>query len=386
MFIPKVAISIILFALFCEYTYAVPPPDFIIQAASQLVSFFTIWIILLSGIYATGIQYLKAYYREHKKLVLILWIPSIILIAWIWAYYANNYYEWIKQAEYNKSWIVESQKNKQNSPIWEQTQNTTPQSISWEINTNSWLSYSSWDTFIANVMWWESINNDWIFFEKNKNSNIKITNNELKKILDWDNQDYIILDSREDMEYENGHIPNSTHIRFADIKDGKWSEITKNKYIVVICWSGMRGKEVAEYLRDKNIVSRYLENWVDGWVEFEWSWQWEVKFSKIYGKNNYTLVYTTTQVKQKSKEGVVLIDSRSSEKYASKHIDGSINISMMSTPSNKVDEVFWVISKGTRIIVICDEYINCFDAKITGIELEKRWAIFLGRYNTPWEY
>ena len=215
MFIQKVTISIVLFALFCEYAYAVPPPDFIIQAASQLVSFFTIWIILLSGIYATGIQFLRAYYTEHKNLVLILWIPSILLIAWIWAYYANNYYEWIKQAEYNKSWIEESRKSKQNSPIWKQTQNTTPQSISWEINTNSWLSYSSWDTFIANVAWWESINNDWIFFEKNKNSNIKITNNELKKIIEWNNQEYIILDAREDLEYENGHIPDSTHIRFA---------------------------------------------------------------------------------------------------------------------------------------------------------------------------
>ncbi len=340
MFITKISISIILFALFCEYTYAVPPPDFIIQAASQLVSFFTIWIILLSGIYATAIQYLKAYYREHKKLVIILWIPSIIILAWIWAYYANNYYEWVKQTEYNKSWILESQKNKQNSPISEQTQNRTPQSISWEIDTNSWISNSSWGIIIAHTTWigtwltdteytistWELIDNDEDFFEKNKNSNIKITNHELKEIIEWNNQDYIILDTREDMEYENGHIPNSTHIRFADIKDGKWSKITKNKYIIVICWSGMRGKEVAEYLRNKNIVSQYLENWVDGWVEFGWTWQGEVKFSKIYGKNNYNLIYTTEQVKQKVKEGITLIDARSSEKYSQKHIDGSINI------------------------------------------------------------
>lgn len=399
MHLSKVISGLILFIIFCEYTYAVPPPDFIIQAASQLISFFTIWVVLLSGIYATGIQFLKAYYIEHKKPLLILWIPSIIIFAWIWAYYANNYYQWLKQAEYNQSWIKESYKNTLNSPIWEQKQHTISQSISWEIYVNSWISYSSWGSTITNMSWtelwpittispiltWE-LNNNWDYFEKNKYINLKITNNELKKIIEWNNKDYIILDAREDVEYENGHIPNSTHIRFADIKDGKWSEIIKNKYIVVLCWSGMRGKEVAEYLRDKNIVGRYLENWVDGWVNFGWSWQGEVKFSKIYGKNNYNLVFSTDQVRQKSKQWVILIDSRSPEKYSEKHIDWSINISMMSTASNKVDWVFWVINKGTRIIVICDEYINCFDAKLTGIELEKRWAIFLGRYNTPWEY
>lgn len=42
MRLPKLLIGITLFTLFCEYTYAVPPPDFIIQATSQLVSFFTI--------------------------------------------------------------------------------------------------------------------------------------------------------------------------------------------------------------------------------------------------------------------------------------------------------------------------------------------------------
>ena len=409
MRLPKILTGIILFTLFCEYTYAVPPPDFIIQAASQLVSFFTIWVVLLSGIYATGIQFLKAYYIEHKKLILILWIPSIFILAGIWAYYMNIYYQWIKQAKYNQSWIEESQKNKQDSPIWEQTQKTTPQSIRWEIDTNSWVNtptrfevtpvisevetwtvslvspISTWLLVpIASLSWWEIHNIDTEFFEKNKNIDLKISNEEFKKSIVWNNQDYIILDAREDMEYEIGHIPNSIHVRFADIKEWKWSEITKDKYIIVVCWSGMRGKEVAEYLREKNIVSRYLENWVNGWVESKWDWQWEVKFSKIYGKINYSTIYSTEQVR--SMKWIVFIDSRSPDKYSHKHISWAINIPLLSTPSDMIDTVFSKITKGTRIIVICDEYINCFDAKLTGIELEKRWVIFLGRYNKPWEY
>jgi len=34
---------------------------------------------------------------------------------------------------------------------------------------------------------------------------------------------------------------------------------------------------------------------------------------------------------------------------------------------------------------VCDSFVNCFDAVLTGTELERRGHIFLGRYNSPWE-
>jgi hypothetical protein len=47
---------------------------------------------------------------------------------------------------------------------------------------------------------------------------------------------------------------------------------------------------------------------------------------------------------------------------------------------------FAQVAPGSRVITVCDGYVNCFDAKITGVELEQRGHTFLGRYNKPWEY
>ena len=92
------------------------------------------------------------------------------------------------------------------------------------------------------------------FFAKNENTNILVTNQDFKNITDSQQSDYIVLDAREDIEYENGYFPGSLHIRFADLKAGRWIELPKDKFVYVICWSGIRGKEVAEFLRTKKII------------------------------------------------------------------------------------------------------------------------------------
>ena len=106
------------------------------------------------------------------------------------------------------------------------------------------------------------------FYEQNKNQNIVITNQVFKEALNSSRNDYIVLDARENLEYDNGNLPGSIHIRFADLKAGRWIEVPNDKFVYVLCWSGIRGKEVAEFLRTKKIVAMYLENGADGWVSF----------------------------------------------------------------------------------------------------------------------
>lgn len=55
----------------------------------------------------------------------------------------------------------------------------------------------------------------------------------------------------------------------------------------------------------------------------------------------------------------------------------------MYTPTESFEKVFSQVKEKSEVVVICDAYINCFDAKLTGIELEKRGVVFLGRYNKP---
>lgn len=212
------------------------------------------------------------------------------------------------------------------------------------------------------------------------------TNKEFDAILKSGSADYVILDAREDAEYENGHLQGGLHIRFADLKAGRWIELSNDKKIIVLCWSGIRGKEVAEFLRSKKLVASYLENGANGWVAYGGTWIGGIKFNDAYSEEQYRIVFSTNDVKKFIAQGGILIDSREPTRFATSHIPGSINISMFYTPSVDLNKVFSKVPANSKIITICDGYVNCFDAKITGLELEKRGHEFMGRYNQPWEY
>ncbi|MCK5490795.1 MAG: rhodanese-like domain-containing protein [Candidatus Pacebacteria bacterium] len=232
----------------------------------------------------------------------------------------------------------------------------------------------------------DKILEEYDFFNKNSNINITITSKEFQAVVDSDFGDYIVLDAREDIEYENGYFPESWHIRFADLKAGKWLELPVDKVVYVICWSGIRGKEVAEFLRTKKIVAIYLEEGANGWVEFGGKWVGNIKFAEKYNNSRYKIVFDTDDVKKKVQEGVILVDTREPYKFKQSHIAGSLNIPIMYTAMINLENVFKQVPENSKVITVCDGYVNCFDAKITGVELERRGHQFLGRYNKPWEY
>lgn len=232
----------------------------------------------------------------------------------------------------------------------------------------------------------DAISQEYNFFGKNENASMLVTNQNFKNITDGQQSDYIVLDARENIEYENGYFPGSLHIRFADLKAGRWIELPKDKFIYVICWSGIRGKEVAEFLRTKKVVASYLETGANGWVEFGGKWTGEIKFGEKYTDSRYQIVFGTEDVKNKVKEGVILIDTREPYKFKQWHIAGSFNIPIMYTPTIDLEKTFNQVPANSKIITVCDGYVNCFDAKLTGVELERRGHQFLGRYNKPWEY
>jgi len=224
------------------------------------------------------------------------------------------------------------------------------------------------------------------FFVANENKNIFVTNQEFKNIIDSQKNDYIVLDARENIEYENGYFPQSLHVRFADLKAGRWIELPKDKFVYVLCWSGIRGKEVAEFLKTKKIVASYLENGANGWFEFGGKWIGNIKFGEQYTDSRYQTVFNTDEVKNKIKEGVILVDTREPYKFKQWHITGSVSIPIMYTATINLEDVFNQVPAKSKVITVCDGYVNCFDAKITGVELERRGHQFLGRYNKPWEY
>lgn len=226
---------------------------------------------------------------------------------------------------------------------------------------------------------------DSAYFDHNQDASTVISNQDFQSAMNGSSS-YFVLDARENIEYENGYFPGSTHIRFADIKAGRWIELPKDKPIYVICWSGIRGKEVAEYLRTKKILAMYLEKGASGWVEFGGQWTGNIKFVERYTDAKFQRVFTTEETKAKVGSGVFLVDTREPVRFAQGHITGSVNIPILYTASQNIDMAFSQVPPGSQVITVCDGYVNCFDAKITGVELERRGHTFLGRYNKPWEY
>ena len=76
----------------------------------------------------------------------------------------------------------------------------------------------------------------------------QITPEEAKKIMD-SGEEYIILDTREQDEFDEGHIPGAILIPYTEIEN-KAEEMLpdKDKLILVYCRSGRRSKIAAESL------------------------------------------------------------------------------------------------------------------------------------------
>jgi rhodanese-related sulfurtransferase len=85
--------------------------------------------------------------------------------------------------------------------------------------------------------------------ENNKESSyMNITAEEAKAIMDRE-EGYIILDVREQEEYNQGHIPGAILIPYTEIKAKAEAMLTdKDQLILVYCRSGRRSKIAAEAL------------------------------------------------------------------------------------------------------------------------------------------
>ncbi len=208
-----------------------------------------------------------------------------------------------------------------------------------------------------------------------------ITNKALQKILETQSKDaYIVLDAREDAEYKNGTLPGSVHIRPADIRAGAWQTLPRDVPIYVMCWSGIRGRQVAMFLRRKGRMADYLEHGAKSWVDSGGMWEGGISFKKKYSAKRYSYVFSLAELKKEMAAGAIIIDTREVERFDAYHIPYSTNISFFETPRRDRALLLAQVPKGHRVITACDGYVNCFDARITGVALEEEGYTFIGRF------
>lgn len=379
IFYRKHIFFVLLFSiLFAKPVFAVPPPDFIFNIGSQLAYVFSAAVVILSAVFSVVYQYVKVRYHAIKmRPWLFISVVVLIGLVSVGATYGYNAYK--QNVEYEK-WLVESEEYaaQENSEL---SENSSEEDLNEDDeDTDNEDSDSQKGYSVPEIS-----EDDGQFWEEHGDMTTSISNADFDDKIHSGDEDFVILDTRENVEYEYGHMEGSTHIRYADLYDGDWVELPKDAYIYVLCWSGMRGLEVAEFLRSHELVALYLEEGVDGWVDFGGGWIGEIKFLNVYEGDQYSYVFSTEEIATKVAEGAILVDAREPDKFAS-YSPASINIPLMHTPSEDLEAAFDQVPDGSTFITVCDEYTNCFMAKLVGVELERRGHTFLGRYNKPWDY
>lgn len=350
--------------------YAIPPPDFLFNIGAQVAQIFSILVLFFSAILAATKDFLGVIFArfKHKNLIWIALGLVILGVSLGGAYIYSSY----TQGKAIQEW-----------------KETNQQEITQEIKREVMIKEdeSVVDMPEPDAILRRNVHDkpeQKIVVEQNVrmpiNPEISIKNEDFGKLLE-NESGIFILDAREDEEYGIGRMPGSTHIRFADLLDGAWKNLPADQEIYVLCWSGIRGKELTDFLRSQGVNARYLEEGVDGWVAFGGKWDGEIKFSKVYKAAQYNKMLSKAEFEKEVAGGAFVVDSRVKENYEKAHVEGSINLALIYTPSKDIEKSLDSVPAGRSVVTICDGWVSCFDAKIIGIKLEKKGHTFIGRYN-----
>ena len=80
-----------------------------------------------------------------------------------------------------------------------------------------------------------------------------------------DNDDVLILDVREQFEYDAGHIPGITLIPMGEVP-ARLSEIPTDKEVILTCRSGNRSGQVTDFLRQQGYTNVHnMEGGIVAW-------------------------------------------------------------------------------------------------------------------------
>ena len=102
--------------------------------------------------------------------------------------------------------------------------------------------------------------------ETEKNMYIQITASEAKKMMD-EQEEILILDVREQSEYNEGHIPGAALLPVGTISEDTAAAVIGNKDTVVLvyCRSGNRSKTAAQALADLGYTQIYEFGGIRDW-------------------------------------------------------------------------------------------------------------------------
>ena len=114
-------------------------------------------------------------------------------------------------------------------------------------------------------------------------------------------------------------------------------------------------------------MSRAIEEGANGWVKYGGLWEGSISIRAKYPQPEYGRVLTYDELKAYESQGITIIDSRPRSKYNAWHIPNTENIPVIYTPTAQLEQLLDAVPDGP-VITVCDDYVGCFDAMITGMK------------------
>ena len=111
------------------------------------------------------------------------------------------------------------------------------------------------------------ISSEPLIYNKFMNSNDEITCDELQeKLQNKDKEDFILIDVREQEEYEAGNIKGSTLIPLNDLDD-EIEDLDSSKEYIIHCRSGKRSKKALDFMRKMGFRNtKHLKGGINEWA------------------------------------------------------------------------------------------------------------------------
>ncbi|WP_020394804.1 rhodanese-like domain-containing protein [Thiolinea disciformis] len=183
------------------------------------------------------------------------------------------------------------------------------------------------------------------------------------------------LDTREPYELARFNIGYQRAVRYADLIYGAIpNDLPKDKLIIVLCHSGLRGYLATHFLKQAGYTNlAYMQGGLGAWEKAKLPYEGNPNYS--YEKSNFKLLKKADV--QKSKAALLQLDSDGIP------VKNFANIQQLPLEVSTTPDIEAMLQKvkDQPVILVCRTYAGCFHVQNMAYLLQQKKLNFLGAYD-----
>lgn len=187
-------------------------------------------------------------------------------------------------------------------------------------------------------------------------------------------REYVIIDIRDRYPYEIGHIPDSEHLRLAELFRGEWEQIEqyKDKPVLIVCYLGTTGAMASQFLEAQGFSELYqLEDGITASVYRDESLPFTGS-AVLPRDERYRDRLSVEEVQRKLEAGAEVIDLRFPNDYE-ESMPFSVHHQFFRerATQEEIDTFVSDLSSNTPHIMLCKGSASCYSARMLLLDLDR---------------